>query len=61
MQPTPIHHFPTDQCQPDGTGCANITSASGTQATVCTYVNNQPLGNAAGSFYPNAKDPTQPV
>jgi hypothetical protein len=54
------------QCGPDGSGCSNITSQSNTslsltQATVCTYVNNQSLGNAAGSFYPNAKDRVQAV
>jgi len=42
------------QCGAEGKGCANATSESGTQATVCTYVNNQPLGNPATSFYPKS-------
>jgi hypothetical protein len=40
------------QCGPDGSGCSNIVASSTTTANVCTYVNNQPLDNPAGSFYP---------
>jgi len=48
------------QCGPDGCGCTNITKKtcnSGTppQATVCTYINNQPQGNPASSFYPKGQ------
>jgi hypothetical protein len=40
------------QCGPDGSGCSNIVTSSTKTANVCTYVNNQPLGNPANSFYP---------
>jgi hypothetical protein len=51
------------QCGPEGAGCRNIVScppgtqcpSSPSQAQVCTYVNNQPLGNPANSFYPKAQ------
>lgn len=51
------------QCGADGSGCLNIvntaqgsTAPSGvSQANVCNYINNQPLGNPANSFYPKAQ------
>lgn len=51
------------QCGADGSGCLNIvntaqgsTPPSGvSQANVCNYINNQPLGNSASSFYPKAQ------
>ncbi|HWN41547.1 MAG TPA: hypothetical protein VNW71_04965 [Thermoanaerobaculia bacterium] len=51
------------QCGADGSGCLNIvnnppgsTAPSGVpQANVCNYINNQPLGNPANSFYPKAQ------
>ena len=39
------------QCGADGSGCSNIATPSSTQATVCTYVNNQP----SSSFYPQVQ------
>jgi hypothetical protein len=49
------------QCGADGCGCSNIASpgsnckSSAPQATVCNYVNSQPLGNPATSFYPKGQ------
>jgi hypothetical protein len=50
------------QCGADGCGCANATAgkagkcaSSTTQATVCTYVSNQPKGDPASSFYPKSE------
>ena len=52
-----------EQCGADGSGCLNIVSCPPgspcptdvPQANVCNYINNQPLGNPACSFYPKAQ------
>lgn len=40
------------QCGADGSGCSNIAASSATTANVCNYINSQPQGDPATSFYP---------